>query len=488
VTPDLAPQTDRPASPPRWAIVADLLWLTLLVAGVVVAMTGGSRWRIGEWQVSVRSPYRLLAGAAIIALARRLGAPGLSIYRAFPGWWRRTPAVRAAAGAAIGTRPAILLVGYLAVFLVGYAGGRPPYRASSNEFTNLPLRWDGGWYLGIATDGYQFIPDQPTRQQNIVFFPAYPMLIRGLSLLTGGGLSSYLTAGAIVSLGAFFFALIYLYALARDTLGEDEARYALWLLAAYPFALFFGALYTESLFLLGATGAFFHLRKRQFLAAAGWGLLVGLTRPNGCFLSIPLALLVVAPWLPRAVVGGDRWPAEDEDTDTARNLRGRLLPGLAAAAMPGIGVLLYSAFVWHLTGNPLAWAAGHAAWGRTYQGLTELATSRYYFIVRAGLYAYSSQQPLDLLNGLGVVFVLATVWPVARRLGLAYAVFILINILPPLAAGGLLSAGRLSAVLFPSFLWFAGAVPRRQRYGWIAGFMAVQALNATLFYTWRPLF
>ena len=82
----------------------------------------------------------------------------------------------------------------------------------------------------------------------------------------------------------------------------------------------------------------------------------------------------------------------------------------------------------------------------------------------------------------------ATAWPVARRLGLAYSVFILINILPPLAMGGLLSAGRFSSVLFPSFLWFAGVVPPQQRSGWIATFAAVQALNAALFYTWRPLF
>ena len=88
----------------------------------------------------------------------------------------------------------------------------------------------------------------------------------------------------------------------------------------------------------------------------------------------------------------------------------------------------------------------------------------------------------------GVVFVLAAAWPVARRLGLAYSVFILINILPPLAEGGMLSAGRFSSVLFPAFVWLAGAVPARQRTGWIASFAALQALNAALFYTWRPMF
>jgi len=69
-------------------------------------------------------------------------------------------------------------------------------------------------------------------------------------------------------------------------------------------------------------------------------------------------------------------------------------------------------------------------------------------------------------------------------------VFILLTLLPALAEGGgrLLSAGRLAVVLFPAFIWFASVVPARHRAGWIASFAANQALNASLFYTWRQLF
>ena len=75
------------------------------------------------------------------------------------------------------------------------------------------------------------------------------------------------------------------------------------MIAAFPFALFYGAVYTESLFLLGATGAFYHFRRREFTKAGAWGLLVGLTRPNGCFLSFSLALIAIAPWLPHYHLG-----------------------------------------------------------------------------------------------------------------------------------------------------------------------------------------
>jgi hypothetical protein len=63
-----------------------------------------------------------------------------------------------------------------------------------------------------------------------------------------------------------------------------------------------------------------------------------------------------------------------------------------------------------------------------------------------------------------------------------------VNIVPALAIGGLLSAGRFSSVLFPAFIWLATAVPSSHRAGWIATFAALQAFCAALFYTWRPLF
>lgn len=445
-------------------------------------MSGGFRVRIAGWRVALTSPVRLLLWAAAVAVVRHFAAPAIPIYRDLPqrlGTWWRTPGVASAAAVTVGIRPAILFVGYLAVMLFGYAGGTPPLRLSDNELLNLSARWDANWYLGIVTEGYSYRPEEPDLQQNIVFFPAYPMVVRGAGRLLGGTLVGYSIAGVLISWGAFFGALIYLYTLARETLDDDHAVYAQWLVAAYPFALFYGALYTEGLFLLGVTGAFYHFTKGQFVRASIWGLVVGLTRPPGCLVSVPLALIAVSPWLPRSLAGDTNWPRR-----TPRSTAKALL----AAAMPGIGMLLYSAYIWRLTGNPLAWAAGHIAWGRKYQGLAALVSDRYDFISRAGILGYVDTLPLDLLNGLGVVFVLGAAWPVARRLGLAYAAFILISILPPLAVGGLMSAGRFSSVLFPAFIWLAGVVPTPHRAGWIATFAAIQALNAALFYTWRPLY
>ena len=48
--------------------------------------------------------------------------------------------------------------------------------------------------------------------------------------------------------------------------------------------------------------------------------------------------------------------------------------------------------------------------------------------------------------------------------------------------------GRVTAVLFPAFLWMGGAIPARHRTAWIACFACLQGFVAVMFFTWRPLF
>jgi hypothetical protein len=266
--------------------------------------------------------------------------------------------------------------------------------------------------------------------------------------------------GVLIAWLAFLAALIYLFRFARDRLGDDTAGAAVAFVACYPFALFFSTAYTEPLFLLTLVGACYHFERSELWQAAGWGLLAGLTRPNGCLLSIVLALIAVRPYWPLSRL--ERW-----NTLAAR---------LVVAALPGIGMLMYSAFIYALTGNPFQWAAQNAAWGRVYRGLDTLFEEQVVMLNQ------------DALQLAAVLFHLAAVWPVYRRLGLPYAVMILVNLVPPLMMGGLLSMGRVTSVLFPAFLWLATIVPVHHRTAWLIGFAMAQALCAALFFTWRPLF
>jgi hypothetical protein len=64
----------------------------------------------------------------------------------------------------------------------------------------------------------------------------------------------------------------------------------------------------------------------------------------------------------------------------------------------------------------------------------------------------------------------------------------LINVIPPMLAGGVLSLGRLSATLFPAFIALAAITSPRVTLALITAFAIGQGLAAAIFFTWRPLF
>jgi Mannosyltransferase (PIG-V) len=381
------------------------------------------------------------------------------------GRWRAAASLAFAPWLA--TRLGVLVAGYAAARVIGY--DPPPveravWRESSNLLLNLPARWDAFWYLDIARHGYQWDP-RVAYQQNVVFFPAYPSLIAAASWLTG---AAPLMAGLALSLVAFYGALVYLRRLAALDLDEAAVTRAVWLVALYPFALFFGAVYTESLFLLALTGAFWHARQRQWARAAVFGLIGGLARPNGCMMALPLALLAILP----AGAGDERrsWP------------RRISWPGMAAAVAPLLGALLYSAYLGMALGEPLAWVKGQAAWGTLWHRAMNFDPR--WPIPPPALVSTSVLRIGDLA---ATAFAVAGIWPIWKRFGAPYAVLVAVSILPPLITHGAVSMGRFTAVQFPLFFWIAAGPSARRMPGFTIAFAAGQLVAAALFYSWRVM-
>jgi len=468
---------------PLWVRAVDVISVVIGLVALSVLLFGGFRIWVFETRLSVMAWWRPALATLLLvgirhAVSRREPLPA-RLVRSVRQWWTSAD-TRAVLPIHLATRLGVLVIGFLSVVLVGFPMEQAPVQIYGNALLDLPARWDAGWYLTIANEGYSYSAADPNAQQNIAFFPAFPLVVRYLSVIAG---RQPLWTGVAVSLVAFFWALVYFLRLARTHLqDEEQAVTAVLLLSAYPFALFFSAAYTEALFLLTLVGAVFHFRRGELWQAAAWGFIAGLTRPNGAFLSVVLGLMTLelfwAEWRQRPGQPDDgqpfRWAAH--------------LDRLATAAAPGIGMLVYSTFILFLTGHPFQWTAQNAAWGRVYRSLDTLATDRITFVTENGLYAYVSTQPLDLFYLVSVVFILGAVWPVYRRFGGPYAVMLLINLLPPLAAGGLLSIGRVTSVLFPAFLWLAAVIPPRHRGAWVALFACLQGFAAVLFFTWRPLY
>jgi len=468
----------------RAAAVADLVTVVCLVIAAWLLLAGAYRQVIGGAAVTVRWSQLLIAAVAI-ATIRHAVLPRPSLLDSVEDWrvWlARRPALSDALLAFIATRPVVLLIGLLAVAAVGLPPGADEPEVGRMTVPGLASRFDANWYAGIAADGYDW-QGRFDRQQNLAFFPAFPLLIRAAGIVTGAldprlsaewRLRRLTTCGLMISLAAFLWAAWYFASLAVDVIDDARARGALLLLASYPFAVFFSAAYTESLFLLAALGAWHSSRNERFVSGSLWGLLAGLARPNGFFLSVPLGLI--------ALGARDARSQQDERRRRANPVTLRL----AVAAMPAIGMLLFTTYLYFTTGEWFAWARLHAAWGRRFTGELPplVAQSR----SADSLLDLMVAQPYDVLNAMGVAFALAMAWPVWRRLAPAWSIYILINMLPPLFAGGFLSMGRLSSTMFPLFLALGAMLPARTVPAVITSFALLQGLVTVLFYTWRSLY
>lgn len=459
----------QPALPqlPRWVRIADGAMALCAAVGVCVLAFGGFRETLPFGRVSVTSAMRPFAAAVALLFLRHIAFRQPSVVSRLASSWlqlRSSAMWRATWPMFISTRAGVLLIGFFGIAIIGYAPNTPPWRLYDNDFLNLPARWDTGWYVGIAERGYQWNPQVHDGMQNIAFFPGFPFSSYYLSLFMG---RNTVWAGVVISLAAFLIALQYLYRFARDRVGDEAASAAVMWLAVYPFALFYSTAYSEGLFLLAAIGACYHFERDDWLASAAWGVLAGLSRPNGCLLSIVLALIAL-----RSIRTADL-------NTTAKRI--------AVAAMPGIGMVIYSIYIYSLTGNALEWAANHAAYGRVYKGVAAVITERITYINANGLYNYITVLALDLANFIPMAFAAVAIVPVYRLLGLPYAVMIAINVLLPVLMGGVLSMGRLTSVMFPLFVWLGAAVPPQRRLPLVVAFAMAQALFAIAFFTWRPL-
>ena len=465
----------------RWVTVCD--GTTLLLAGIAIniAVVGGIQVSVRPVRLSMHSVWEVLGAAAILTIFRHLLAPEPSLVRrvrrAADAVVNRASRryVRDAFASWLTFRLGVVAVGLLAMGAIGVAEPARPLQLADRPLLDLASRWDANWYVQIAVDGYVWRPAGSGSQQNIAFFPGYPLLVHVGGAMLGARVKPAplrhiarervwhrtLLAAWLIALAASLLSLMALHTWTLNVAGAVAAARSVVLMSAYPFAFFHSAAYTESLFTLAAVSAFNSFAAQRPMSAASWGFLAGLTRPNGFLLAVPFAVLAA-----RA---------------------GRTGPRLwLAAAAPVAGLALFSAYIWHLTGRPFAWAEAHAAWGRTPM-TWNAATSSFDALATVGVFSFATSRPFDVLNALAALFAIGLLPVVWRRLGLAATLFVAVSLAPPLAFGGLMSIGRLTSTLFPLFVALALVVPRRHLVLWVGGFAVFQGLAAAMFFTWRPI-
>jgi hypothetical protein len=314
------------------------------------------------------------------------------------------------------------------------------------------FRWDAGWYLSIARNGYSY-DGNLGRQQNIAFFPLYPLTCRWCHAITR--LSIPLCA-VLLSHGAFLVGLVALYALITREIGSDVARSATLLLAFFPASFFFSTMYAESFFLALSVLAFAAFRRQGFIQGGIWAGLASATRVQGILLLVPLIF---------------------EGSSCLRDRRMRWRVILAGAlAVSGLG--LFMLYQWVAFGDPLAYArvkaqAWHRGFALPFGNIAEALRETF----RAGF----SPKPVDAWFGLLFVALALTL---PSQLPRSYAVYTILSVAMPLfTEDGVPGLTRYVSVLFPGFMAL-GIIGRQAR--WI--FWALLALFIVVLFYFSMLF
>ena len=332
------------------------------------------------------------------------------------------------------TRGALLVVGVLALGLMGSVRERMPGNLVAHDSRPLPLeiwaRWDSEWYLYIAEKGYVFTDPLSRYSGRYVaadtagFFPLYPLLIRSFSAL---GLDAVL-AGVLISNLSLLGALTLLHRLVADRFSEAAANASLWAVLGFPTSLFLSAVYSESLFLALLLGCFLAARRGRWGAVLVLGFLCALCRPAGFLVAAPLVWEVL-----ERHAGWRGW-------------------GSLAGFPAGLGS--FSFYCARTFGDPLAWAHRQARWRGEWSGPWR-AFQRFF------------EQPPQLhgthnsmLELVAALLFLLTLPFLFRRFPRSWTTHALLSVLVPLGST-LWSFGRLSLAAFPVYV-LAGETFRRR--------------------------
>ena len=357
----------------------------------------------------------------------------------------------------------------------------------AHPFWDTFARYDAGWYHGIASQGYVFAAGG---RNNLAFFPLYPMLMRAGGTLLGSQQQDFYFAGIVVSWLAFACAMVMLYKLARLDLDERSAERAVVYAALFPFAYFFGVVYSESVFFLALVSTAYAFRTRRWGWAALAGAAMTATRVTGV-MALPGLAWIAWRATRRASLKqpGSQLASPKHSEGGPKPPEGALNAALAVVGCAA-GIGLYSVYNYTLSGSPFAWydAITHWNYAPGHNPFTMVLAVLHALVTRPVNYLSEPMAPYDTLNTLAATASLALVPRVWKRFGFGYALIVLGGMLLPLSSGQLEGLGRYASVQFPIALALAGMAGEARHHVLLAAFGMLYAVCLTLFVTVRPLF
>ncbi len=285
--------------------------------------------------------------------------------------------------------------------------------------------FDGEHFLAIAIFGY--------KQLEQAFFPVYPLLIdffaSPFSFNLFSSILSSTIVGLIISNASFLFALIMLFELLNLDFSKKISLLTLLVIISFPLSFYFGALYSESIFLLLTVLSFYFARKGRWFEASIIGALSSATRVFGILL-LP-ALLI---------------EARQQKIPLRKLIWLFLIPA---------GLISYMVYQYINFGDGLAFYNLQKVVGEQHQSGIVLLPQVYYRYIKMLLttdFQNPIYQTIVLEFLVGIMFLLLPIYGYFKKIRSSYLVYAFTGYILTTIQGSFSSLPRYVIVLFPSFL------------------------------------
>ncbi len=291
-----------------------------------------------------------------------------------------------------------------------------------------PLLWgwanfDGEHYLAIAQNGYKALEHS--------FFPLYPILIR---LFGGDSLVHLVWSGLVISNVFFLGSLFLFWKLLRLDYSERVTFFSTVSLLAFPTSFYFGAVYTESMFLFFTLLFFYFVRKGFWWQGGILGAFASATRVFGILL---LPALIVEWW------------------QKHRDVKYPSLNFIIGLMLIPLGMIAFMWFLYATTGSPLTFYTDLSPFGEQRGDGIVLLPQIFWRYAKIFL-TVSRPDPLYFtvsIEALTAIFsLLGIVWGFTKKLRISYLSFTVLGYVIATLPGSFSSLPRYVLVLFPLFI------------------------------------
>ncbi|HYD35455.1 MAG TPA: mannosyltransferase family protein [Vitreimonas sp.] len=336
-------------------------------------------------------------------------------------------------------RVSLFVVGSVADNFLTYAPTFP-YAQELLATYDMP-RWlyswanfDGVHYLTIAEKGY--IGTGLIQ----AFFPGFPLTMMGANFLLG----NTLVTGLLLANFSTLLLMMVWYGFVSEVYDQQTAKISLLILFLFPTAFFFGAVYSEALFLALIIGSFWAARRRQWWLAGILAAVASATRVVGVGL-VPALLLELYLQLTEQKSPKQTW----------QKLARQAWPAVVWIAIGTVGLLAYMWFLYGEFRDALYFLHVQSEFG----GGRQESLVLYPQVVWRYIKILLTYRPFNL-NYLAYVqeFVAGTVGLLTlvmsyRQVRWSYLLFALGAFIVPTLTGTFSSMPRYILVCFPLFIW-----------------------------------